>query len=70
MSSVWTVHFDQHNPSLEKSKDARHDSNNLDYSPLRRVTGRSFLLAVFVSMGGLMYVMQIQNFLRMAGMPN
>jgi SP family sugar:H+ symporter-like MFS transporter len=49
-----TVYFDQFNPNSEKSKGARRSLAGLDYSPLPRVTGKSLVLALFVSMGGLM----------------
>ena len=49
------VYFDQYNPSDEKGTDTRQSLAHLDYSPLPRVTGRSFSMGVLVSMGGLMY---------------
>jgi SP family sugar:H+ symporter-like MFS transporter len=45
------VHYDEFNPSLN-TEGAKGNLNNLDYSPLRRITGQSILLAVVVSMGG------------------
>ncbi len=49
------VYFDQYNPNDEKGTDTRQSLAHLDYSPLPRVTGRSFSMGVLVSMGGLMY---------------
>lgn len=40
-----TIHFDQQRET---------ESGDYDYSPLRRVTCRSFLMGILVSMGGLM----------------
>ena len=48
------VHFDQYNPHDEKGTDVRQSLAHLDYSPLKRVTGRSFSMGVLISMGGLM----------------
>lgn len=49
-----TVHFDQYNPNSEKGTDVRQSLASLDYSPLPRITGRTFSMAMLVSMGGLM----------------
>lgn len=49
-----TVYFDKYNPNSEKGTDVRHSLAGLDYSPLKRVTGRTFAMAMLVSMGGLM----------------
>lgn len=49
-----TVYFDQYNPNSEKGTDVRRSLAELDYSPLPLVTGRSFAMAMLVSMGGLM----------------
>ena len=49
------VHFDHANPNSESSTDARRELAHLDYSPLKRVTGRSFAMALLVSMGGLIF---------------
>lgn len=48
------VYFDQYNPNSEKGDDVRQSLAGLDYSPLKRVTGRSFAMGVLISMGGLM----------------
>jgi SP family sugar:H+ symporter-like MFS transporter len=51
-----TVTFDQHDPASEKHDAAygRPSVSGLDYSPLPRVTGRSWAMGGLVSMGGLM----------------
>jgi MFS transporter, SP family, sugar:H+ symporter len=49
------VHFDQYNPGSEKGTDVRHSLAHLDYSPLKRVTGRSLAMGVLISMGGLIF---------------
>lgn len=49
-----TVRFDHYDPRSEKGTDVRQSLADLDYSPLKRVTGRSFAMAMLVSMGGLM----------------
>jgi MFS transporter, SP family, sugar:H+ symporter len=50
-----TIHFDQHDPRSEKRAEGQRMSlADLDYSPLPRITMRSFYMAVLVSMGGLM----------------
>lgn len=50
-----TVYFDHHDPRSEKSASGQRQSlAGLDYSPLPRVSGRSFVMGVLVSMGGLM----------------
>lgn len=66
---LFTVTFDEHNPASEKRRDGgRQSLAGLDYSPLKRVTGRSFILCVLVSMGGLIFgydTGQISGFLEM-----
>jgi MFS transporter, SP family, sugar:H+ symporter len=62
------VYFDQYNPQSEKGTDVRRSLAHLDYSPLPRVTGRSFLMGVLISMGGLIFgydTGQISGFLEM-----
>lgn len=50
-----TIHFDEHDPNSEKRASGQRMSlAGLDYSPLPRVTMRSFWMGVLVSMGGLM----------------
>ena len=49
-----TVHFDQYDPNSGKGSDVRKSLAGLDYSPLPRITGRSFSMGVLVSMGGMM----------------
>jgi MFS transporter, SP family, sugar:H+ symporter len=48
------VHYDKYNPNSEAGTDVRHSLAGLDYSPLRRVTWRSFNMGVLISMGGFM----------------
>lgn len=54
--SFLTVHFESQDATSEEGKKAgaRRSLVGLDYSPLPRITGRSLLLALFVSMGGLL----------------
>lgn len=52
--SFLTVYFDEHKPNAEKGPRVRASMANLDYSPLSRITGRSLVVALFVSMGGLL----------------
>lgn len=54
MGSGMTVYFDQYNPNSDQGTDVRKSLAHLDYSPLPRVTGRTFAMAMLVSMGGLM----------------
>jgi SP family sugar:H+ symporter-like MFS transporter len=53
-----TIKFDHLDPNAKKGPvqdGVRTDSlDGLDYSPLPRLTGRSFMLGALVSMGGLM----------------
>lgn len=49
------ITFDHVNPNLETSTDAREELAHLDYSPLSRITNRSFCMGVLVSMGGLIF---------------
>jgi SP family sugar:H+ symporter-like MFS transporter len=49
------VTFDHVNPNSETSTDARRELAHLDYTPLKRVTGRSFCMGLLVSMGGLIF---------------
>jgi MFS transporter, SP family, sugar:H+ symporter len=51
-----TIYFDQHNPNYEghRKSRVRQSLADLDYSPLPRLTGRSFSMGILVSMGGLM----------------
>ena len=48
------VYFDEYNPHDDKATDTRQSLAHLDYSPLPRVTLRSFTMGLLVSMGGLM----------------
>lgn len=48
------IHFDQFNPQYDGATDTRQSLSHLDYSPLPRVTMRSFSMGVLVSMGGFM----------------
>lgn len=49
------VTFDHVNPNSETSTDARQELAHLDYSPLKRVSGRSLCMGLLVSMGGLIF---------------
>ncbi|KAK7428471.1 hexose transporter hxt5 [Neonectria magnoliae] len=63
-----TVYFDEQNPASEKGAHARRSLAGLDFSPLPRITGRSLVLATFVSMGGILFgydTGQISGFLEM-----
>lgn len=62
--SFLTVSFDKHNPNSEKGTHGRGSLAELDYSPLPRITGRSLVVALFVSMGGLLYVSILQRLSR------
>ncbi|KAL6904482.1 sugar transporter domain-containing protein [Trichoderma evansii] len=65
-----TIYFDQHDPSSEKHNPdfGRPSVSGLDYSPLPRVTGRSWAMGCLVSFGGLIFgydTGQISGFLEM-----
>ncbi|KAK1972514.1 general substrate transporter [Colletotrichum eremochloae] len=63
-----TVEFDKYNPASEKASDARQDLAHLDYSPLKRITGRSWAMGILISMGGMVFgydTGQISGFLEM-----
>lgn len=49
------VDFDHVNPNSDTATDARQELAHLDYSPLPRVTGRSFCMGFLVSMGGFIF---------------
>ena len=68
LSMSTQVHFDDYNPHDEKATDTRQSLAHLDYSPLPRVTWRSFSMGVLISMGGLIFgydTGQISGFLEM-----
>ncbi|KAK1993422.1 general substrate transporter [Colletotrichum falcatum] len=63
-----TIEFDKYNPASEKASDARQDLAHLDYSPLKRITGRSWAMGILISMGGMVFgydTGQISGFLEM-----
>jgi len=49
-----TVHFDSQRAEEEREKTSTNAQPATDYSSLPRVTKRSFLMGVLVSMGGMM----------------
>lgn len=49
------VNFDYANPNSEASTDARKELAHLDYSPVDRITGRTFFMGMLVSMGGFIF---------------
>lgn len=49
------IHFEEYDPRDEKGTDVRQSLAHLDYSPLPRVTWRSFSMGVLISMGGLIF---------------
>lgn len=59
MAKFMTVTFDEHNPDTDagRAAGATHDNDDgveIDYSPLPRVTMRSALMALLISLGGMM----------------
>ncbi|KAL9480237.1 hypothetical protein ACSS6W_005023 [Trichoderma asperelloides] len=69
-SGFMTIYFDQHDPSSEKHNPdfGRPSVSGLDYSPLPRVTGRSWAMGCLISFGGLIFgydTGQISGFLEM-----
>ncbi|KZZ93741.1 hexose transporter [Moelleriella libera RCEF 2490] len=70
MKGFMTVRFDHVNPSSEKAEkdNVRRSLSGLDYSPLPRLTLRSLMMGILVSMGGLIFgydTGQISGFLEM-----
>ncbi|KAI5356923.1 Putative major facilitator, sugar transporter, major facilitator superfamily [Septoria linicola] len=62
------VHYDHFNPGNVDATHGRQSLSTLDYSPLRRITGASFFMAILVSMGGFIFgydTGQISGFLEM-----
>jgi hypothetical protein len=53
--SPW-VYYDQFDPRYGTDQ-SRGSLAELDYSPLRRITGKSLIMGVLVSMGGFLYVL-------------
>lgn len=49
------INFDYANPNSEASTDARKELAHLDYSPVKRITGRTFFMGMLVSMGGFIF---------------
>lgn len=49
------VNFDYADPNSEASIDARKELAHLDYSPVKRITGRTFFMGMLVSMGGFIF---------------
>ncbi|KAJ4418214.1 hexose transporter hxt5 [Gnomoniopsis sp. IMI 355080] len=63
-----SVNFDYANPNSTASTDSRKDLAHLDYSPVKRITGRTFFMGTLVSMGGFIFgydTGQISGFLEM-----
>ncbi|GAB0134126.1 hypothetical protein EsDP_00002510 [Epichloe bromicola] len=70
MKGFMTVRFDHVDPNSEKANrdDVRRSLAGLDYSPLPRLTMRSLMMGLLVSMGGLIFgydTGQISGFLEM-----
>ncbi|KAJ9194466.1 hypothetical protein DTO164E3_7351 [Paecilomyces variotii] len=66
--NILTVYFDDKRPESEKQGHGVDVQGPIDYSPLPRVTARTFWMGVLVSMGGLIFgydTGQISGFLEM-----
>lgn len=49
------INFDHANPNHDASTDARKELAHLNYSPIKRITGRTFFMGTLVSMGGFIF---------------